>query len=148
MFRGKESLNRIELSQLVQELLNFGILGYLQLWGWEVGGWDGWMGVGVVEGCPHICTHVCTCMDTHACTCMHAKHDNFMQMAAPLGKSLGTPYDVICMCVCVCVCMCAHMSMFIHVHICEVLPLTTPTHIHPPPTPRGDPRNQSKFKST
>ena len=34
MFRGKESSNRIELSQLVQDLLNFGVLGSLRLWGW------------------------------------------------------------------------------------------------------------------
>ena len=27
MFRGKESSNRIELSRLVQDLLNFGVLG-------------------------------------------------------------------------------------------------------------------------
>ena len=33
MFRGKESSNRIELSQLVQDLLNFGVLGSLRLWG-------------------------------------------------------------------------------------------------------------------
>ena len=33
MFRGKESSNRIELSQLVQDLLNFGVLGSLWLWG-------------------------------------------------------------------------------------------------------------------
>ena len=37
MFRGKASSNRIELSRLVQELLNFGVLGSLRLWG--VGGW-------------------------------------------------------------------------------------------------------------
>ena len=33
MFRGKESSNRIELSRLVQELLKFGVLGSLRLWG-------------------------------------------------------------------------------------------------------------------
>ena len=33
MFRGKESSNRIELSQLVQDLLNFGVLGSIQLCG-------------------------------------------------------------------------------------------------------------------
>ena len=61
MFRGKESSNRIELSRLVQELLNFGVLGSLQLWGSGVGGWGG----GVVGGCPpHSCTHTCT--HTHA----------------------------------------------------------------------------------
>ena len=43
MFRGKESSNRIELSQLVQDLLNFGVLGSLQLWGWGwVNGGGGW----------------------------------------------------------------------------------------------------------
>ena len=31
MFRGKESLNRIELSRLVQDLLNFGVSGSLWL---------------------------------------------------------------------------------------------------------------------
>ena len=43
MFRGKESSNRIELSRLVQDLFNFGVLGSLWLWGWEGGG-GGWMG--------------------------------------------------------------------------------------------------------
>ena len=49
-------------------------------------------------------------------------------MAAPLGESLGIPYDVICLCVCM------------HVHVCACVwghPLTTPTSIHPPPTPQG-----------
>ena len=44
MFRGKESSNRIELSRLVQDLLNFGVLGSLWLWGggrWVMGGWEG-----------------------------------------------------------------------------------------------------------
>ena len=41
MFRGKESSNRIELSQLVQDLLNFAVLGSLRLWG----GGRGWGGV-------------------------------------------------------------------------------------------------------
>ena len=84
MFRGKESSNRIELSRLVQNLLNFGVLGSLRLW--EGGGW---MGVGVVGGCP---PHTCTCMRTHARTCMCGKHDNFMQMAAPIGF-WGNPGD-------------------------------------------------------
>ena len=33
VFRAKESSNRIELTRLVQDLLNFGVLGSLQLWG-------------------------------------------------------------------------------------------------------------------
>ena len=59
MFRGKESSNRIELSQLVQDLLNFGVLGSLQLWGWGVDGWGG--------GCPHTCGHACACTHMHMC---------------------------------------------------------------------------------
>ena len=58
MFRGKESSNRIELSQLVQNLLNFGVLGSLQLWGG--GRWMGGM-----KGCTHTHAHA------HAHTHMH-----------------------------------------------------------------------------
>ena len=81
MFRGKESSNRIELSQLVQDLLNFGVSGSLWLWGW--GG--GWMGVGGGWGVPPTHVH----MHAHTCTCMRGKHDNFMQMAAPIGGIPG-----------------------------------------------------------
>ena len=81
MFRGKESSNRIELSRLVQDLLNFGVLGSLWLWGW--GGWvDGGGG-----GCGVPPTHVH--MHVHACTHTCGKHDNSMQMAAPIGGIPG-----------------------------------------------------------
>ena len=61
VFRGKESSNRIELSRLVQDLLNFGVLGSLWLWG--VGGWvDGGVGRWVA---PHTCTHACMHAHTH-----------------------------------------------------------------------------------
>ena len=69
MFRGKESSNRIELSRLVQDLLNFGVLGSLWLWGggrW-VGGIRGIWGHGGVS--PH--THVCAHMHMHTHTCIH-----------------------------------------------------------------------------
>ena len=64
MFRGKESSNRIELSRLVQDLLNFGVFGSLRLWGW--GGWvdggGGWLG-----GAPtHVHTHAHAYTHTHA----------------------------------------------------------------------------------
>ena len=66
MFSGKESLNRIELSRLVQDLLNFTVLGSLRLWGggrW-VGGCQGHLGA---WGCPpHMHTHA------HAHTHMYA----------------------------------------------------------------------------
>ena len=62
MFRGKESSNRIELSRLVQDLLNFGVLGSLQLWGG-----DRWMGVHLgALGYPHPHTHA----HTHIYTCI------------------------------------------------------------------------------
>ena len=61
MFRGKESSNRIELSRLVQDLLNFGVLGSLRLWGWGVGVW-GW---GVVGGAPYTHAHAHARMHTH-----------------------------------------------------------------------------------
>ena len=71
MFRGKESLNRIELSRLVQDLLNFAVLGFLQLWGggrW-VGGVRGIWGHG--GGCPPTHAHTHACMHTHIHTCIH-----------------------------------------------------------------------------
>ena len=63
MFRGKESSNRIELSRLVQDLLNFGVLGSLRFWGggrWVGGIWGHLQAWGVSP---------CTCMHTH--TRMH-----------------------------------------------------------------------------
>ena len=85
MFRGKESSNRIELSRLVQDLLNLGVLGSLRVWGW--GG--GWIRVGGGWGYPHTCAHACAHTHMHARTCARVKHDNFMQMAAPIGGIPG-----------------------------------------------------------
>ena len=70
MFKGKESSNRIELSRLVQDLLNFAVLGSLQLCG-------GVRGVGRVSGAsrgmgvsPHTCTHMCMHAEMHMYTCI------------------------------------------------------------------------------
>ena len=127
MFRGKESSNRIELSRLVQDLLNFGILGSLWLWGW--GGWvyrgGGWLGG------AHTHVHM------HARMCMHA-HVHMVNMIisckwlAPLGESLGIPYVVICTCACVCKCVGGTLSP------------PPPTSTHPPP-PRGAPPESIKI---
>ena len=70
-FRGKESSNRIELSQLVQELLKFGVFGSLRLWGG--GRWvGGCLGVsGGMGSVPHMHAHACACMHTHIHTCIH-----------------------------------------------------------------------------
>ena len=119
MFRGKESSNRIELSRLVQDLLNFGVLGSLRLWGW--GGWvdggGGWLG-----GAPHTCAHARTHTHTHACV---------VNMIIPckwlppldLGKSQGFP-----------------MMSYVRVRACAHVGGTlspSPTPIHPPPHPPG-----------
>ena len=67
MFRGKESSNRIELSRLVQDLLNFGVLGSLQLWGG--GRWMG--GIWGHGGCLPTHAHACACMHMHTQTFIH-----------------------------------------------------------------------------
>ena len=86
VFRGKESSNRIELSRLVQDLLNFGDLGSLWLWGMR--GWvDG--GGGWLWGAPYTHAHTCACTHAQTHTCMRGKHDNFMQMAAAIGGIPG-----------------------------------------------------------
>ena len=87
MFRGKESSNRIELSRLVQDI-EFWCFWLPVALGVGGGGWMGvgWVdGGGVVGGCPptHVHTHA------HAHTCIHGKHDNFMEMAAPIGGIPG-----------------------------------------------------------
>ena len=134
MFRGKESSNRIELSRLVQDLLNFGVLGSLRLWGWV----GGCMGVGVFGGAPHTCAHACAC--THAYACV-VNMIISCKWPPPLGESLGIPYDVIRVCACV------------GAHACACV-WGAPSH-HPPPTSTcpptpqgGHPQNQSKFNST
>ena len=137
VFRGKESSNRIELSRLVQDLLNFGVLGSLRLWGWGVGVW----GSGVP---PHMCT--CTCMHTYTCTHIYTLNMiiSIANVSSPLGESQGIPYDVICMRACVCMCVCACMCMCVW----DTLSPPPPPSTHPPPPSRGDPQNQSKFNST
>ena len=70
MFRGKESSNRIELSRLVQDLLNFWCFGLPAALGrGQVGG--GCLEVfGGMAGVPtHMHMHVHA--RTHTCTCIH-----------------------------------------------------------------------------
>ena len=103
MFRGKESSNRIELSRLVQELLNFGVSGSLRLWG--VGGGK----IGVGDGWRVPPTHVHMHVHAHTHTHAHACVVNMIiscKWPPPFGESMGIPYDVICTWVCM------------HVHVC------------------------------
>ena len=130
VFTGKESSNRIELSRLVQDLLNFGVLGSLQLWGWVDGGIGG-------GGAPHTCTHACIC--THACTHMYRNCKWLPTWRHPCLLCLAC----LCMCMHVCACMCVHVYMGhppTHPY--------PPTLIYPSATPQGDPRNQLKFDNT
>ena len=127
MFRGKESSNRIELSRLVQDLLNFGVLGSLQLWGggrW-VGGHLGAWGVS-----PH--THACTCTQAHLYMYRNCKWPPTWR-----HPCLACLACLTCMCVRVCVhvCVCACVCM----HACMGYPPTQPyqpphpsTHLPPP----------------
>ena len=135
VFKGRESSNRIELSWLVQDFWWFGLPAALGVGGGVDGSGGGWVGASI-----HVHTHACTY--TYACTCMCHKHDNFMQMAAPIG---GIPWEFPIMSYAH-----VHMCMHMHVHMCGgtlsplQCPLTpTPTH----PLPR-EPWNQSKFNST
>ena len=127
MFRGKESSNRIELSRLVQDLLNFGVLGFLLLWGggrWVGGHLGAWGGV------P---TH--THMHTHARTCTHAHLYMYRNC-----KWLPTWRHPCLACLACLTCMCVHACM--RVRACmhgtsHHTPIPTPTPIHPSATPQG-----------
>ena len=118
MFRGKESSNRIELSRLVQELLNFGELGSLQLWGFErwvygvgvVGGGEWGDGLGG-WGYPHTCAHACMHMHAHTCVVNIIISCKWLLPGCngfPQGIPIMTS-SLMCTCACVCACTCAHM---------------------------------------
>ena len=138
MLRGKESSNRIELSQLVQDLLNFGVLGSLQLWG---GG--RWVGSVWRHGGVPTCMHI----HAHACTCAHAHVYMYRNCKWPLTWRHPC---LACMCVFVraCVCVCTWDTPPTHI------PTSTPPHTYPPPPhppihhPPWHPRNQLKFDNT
>ena len=130
MFRGKESSNRIKLSRLVQDLLNFDVLASLWLWGgsrWVGGCLGASAGICGHGGCPH--------MHTHAHTCMHEHVYMYRNCKWPLTWRHPCLSCLSCLtCMCMHACMCVHAS----VH------WTSPTHPYPPlppstnlPPPRG-----------
>ena len=116
MFRGKESSNRIELSRLVQELLNFGVLGSLRLWG-------GSRWVGGIWGIGGVPTH----MHTHAHAHTHTHLYMYRNCKWPPTWRHPCLACLTCMCMCACMCVC------VHVHACMYG--TPPTHPYPPPSP-------------
>ena len=125
MFRGKESSNRIELSQLVQDLLNFGVLGSLPLLGrGQVGGGVSrciW-GHGGIPTCIQMHAHACTCMYAHVYMYRNCKW-------LPIWRS----QCLACLACLTYACM----------HVCMEHPHThTHSHpIHPSATPWGPPKS-------
>ena len=117
MFRGKESSNRIELSRLVQDLLNFGVLGSLQLWGG--GRW-----VGGIWGMGGVPTHMH--MHVHACTCTHAHL--YMYRNCKWLPTWRHPCLACLTCMYVCACMYVHTCACVHA-------FDTPPHTHTHPHP-------------
>ena len=134
MFRGKESSNRIELSRLVRDLLNFGVLGSLQLWGggrW-VGGHLGAWGVS-----PHTCTRTCTHVHahTHIYTCIEIA--NGRQHG---GIHVYHVYNMFNMHVRACVHACMHGTPPTHPY-----PFPPPS-THLPPPQGGGPLESLKIR--
>ena len=108
-----KSSNGIEISRLVQVLLNFDWFQGSPLGGGGLGGW-GW---GVVRVCP---LHTCTC--THTCVWHHREFPGIPPMGAAICMKLSC---LTCARVRACMCM--------HVHVCGGHPQPPPTPIHPPP---------------
>ena len=107
MFRGKESTNRIEISRLVQDLLNFGVLG--SLWLWVGGRW-----VGASKG---VWEHLLGAwgVSPHACKCMYRNCKWPLTWRHPCLSFLA------------CMCVHAYMHACMHVHVCMGHP---PTHLY------------------
>ena len=124
MFRGKESSNRFELSQLVQDIdfWCFGLPVALGGGWWVDGGWGGW---GVPPTHLHMHAHACMHTHTHACVVNMVISCKWLP---PLGKSLGIPYDVICTC------------MHVHKHVCACVCTWVRCTPSPPLTPSTHPQ--------
>ena len=120
MFRSKESSNRIEISRLVQDLLNFCVFGSLQLWGG--GRW-----VGGVSGGIWRHGGVTTCMHMHINACI--------EIARPPTWRHPCLSCLTCMCVhvCMCECVCAYLCAW----DTPLTPIPTTTPIYPSTTPPG-----------
>ena len=130
-FTDFKSSNGIEISRLVQVLLNFDWFRGSPPGGWWMDGW-GWGSVWVCGGCPmhtrmHMHAHACT----HVCTCML----NMLNMDASMLAAICNFIHV-----CVCVCMHAHAwaCMWGHPHAPRY-PQMPPTHL-PPSQSRREPK--------
>ena len=136
-----KSSNRIEISRLVQVLLNFEWFRGSPPWG--VGGWvDG--GGGWWEGASHPRAHARARTHAHA----HARTYDIIgnsQVFPQWGQPFAWNYHVYHTCVCVRVRACVR----VRVHRCRGTPQPPPTPIHPPPHPpsRREPKTAKFNKS-
>ena len=124
-----KSSNGIEISQLVQVLLNFDwFWGCPPLGGGGVGG-CGW---GVVRGCP---SHMCTRTHTHAHAHTHTRvwHHREFPGISPMGQPFAWNYHVYHVRVCVRVRACVR----VRVHMCVGHPPNSPHPHTPTPHPQG-----------
>ena len=122
-----KSSNRIEISWLVQVLLNF-----YWFWGSPWGSGWAWGWVWVCGGCP-----------MHTCSHMHIKHDKHGCL------HVGGHLQFLYMYTCVCVCVCAHIWEHPHVsrHPPPICPLPRVTGIPNTPHPHAPPPELRKPKS-
>ena len=129
-----KSSNGIEISWLVQVLLNFDWFRGCPPWG--VGRWVD-VGGGWWEGAPHTRAHACAHMHMHACAYdIIGNSQGFPQWGRPFAWN----YHVY------------HARVCVHVHTCMCTIVGgTPNHSPPPythpPTPRaaGSPKHQNSI---
>ena len=135
-----KSLNRIEISRLVQVLLNFewfrgpplGGGGWVDGGGGGegVGGW-GWWWWG---GAPHPCAHTCTYMHAYAHACAYDIIGNPRDFPKSNGGSHLREITVFTTHACACVCMCTCVG-------------STPNHPPPPSNHPLTPKSHRKPKT-
>ena len=142
-----KSSNRIEISRLVQVLLNFD-------WFWGspilgVGGVGGW-GWGWWQHPPHTCTHALTCTHMHAHARTYAIIGNSWDFPKSNGGShlhgiiMFTTHACACVCVhaCACMCTCVGAPPNHPPPPSTQPPQPPPTPIHPAPQPPPPPSTQ------
>ena len=113
-FTNFKSLNRIEISWLVQALSNFYWFRGPPPGGWQMGAW-GWGLAWVCGGVSHAYMHIHACTCTHAHMHMHVEHDK--HGCLHVGGHLQFLYMYTCACVHVCTCGDTPMPPDTHTHL-------------------------------
>ena len=119
-----KSSKRIEISWLVQVLLNF-----YWFWGPPWGMRGGWMGVwGSAHAHAHVCTHTCMCIWHHRESLGFPKSNGGSHLQLKLS----------CL-----TCICAYVCM--HMHMCGGTPQPPHTPIHAPSRAAGSPKHKNSI---